>query len=200
MDLEVIDYLKGISWGLEGTLILYFALYINNAYYRLVYNVRDLSEDPTNERERERKDLEADTLRNEAYAQDILGNTEVDIELFQNGASPDRNRRNVNLTNQINASMNSARNNQETNVPQNLITHFANNDQRFNIMNINTENEDPFVSYEIDENLNSNPANLDRQLTAREGDGMQNGFMLDNSAHNLLNNTPDKKPYTKYVS
>jgi hypothetical protein len=158
-------------------------------YFRLVYNVRDLSDDSTNERERELKDTEINAHENQ-YAQDILGNTEVDLELNHNGASTARIQINANLTEQINGSMNSVRNNQETNEPQNLITHFANNEMRFNRINMNTENEEDIYTDQIEENFNINATNIDRQATDRYG--VNNGF--------LLNTTLEKKPCDFNVS
>lgn len=183
MGSEGTNYLKETNSGLEGMQYL--------SYYRLVYNVRDLSDDSTNERERELKDTEINAHVHE-YAQDILGNTEVDLELNNNGASTARIQINNNLAEQINGSMNSARNNQDTNEPQNLITHFANNELRFNRININTENEEDLYTDQLEENFNFNATNIDRQPTEREGNGANNGL--------LFNSTFEKKPFVINVS
>lgn len=135
-----------------------------------------------------KKNNEAELLNNlqlhNGYAGEILGNTEVDVDIQGNmNSSPrQRNFQQVNVTEPLNLSQNSPRQNNETNVPQNMITSFANenNELRFNRLSLNTE--------------------LDRLPTERGNDLLNSGMFLNNSNTNLLNNTLEKKNFNIPVS
>lgn len=138
-----------------------------------------MSSDPNNEREKDKN--EAEILNNlqlpNRYAAEMLGNTEVDVDIQGNMNSSPRQRVNqqLNMTEPLNLSQNSPRPNNDTNVPQNMITSFANenNEMRFNRLSLNTE--------------------LDRLPTERGNELLNSGMFLNNSNTNLLNNTLEKK-------
>ncbi|CAI2376075.1 unnamed protein product [Moneuplotes crassus] len=171
---------------------------------RLVYNVRDTSIDPTNERDMEKKqNFEGNQIiANNAYGQEILGNTEVDLELYQvNGERAAQIVQNVDQPRleALEDSVNSPRLiNHETEIPQNLVTSIANNELRLANMRINTDNNDEIASFNGTNNININ--NYFENLSTERGNDLMNsnsfaqnaGFINDSQTH-LLNDSLDQK-------
>jgi hypothetical protein len=163
----------------------------------LVYNIRDISNDPSNERDRERKEKE--TQMNESkvlgYDNEILGNTEVE-GIGQNNprfASPRLNELIQNPTqNDIQnvTQVQSIRPNQETGAPNNEMSTFINNleAQINNIQQLNTENNENNDSQNL--MLTSRDNNYERMATERATDLLNSGIPLNGS--NIFPNTLEK--------
>jgi len=170
-----------------------------------VYNIRDISTDPDNERARDQREkelLKQHQYVNE-YGQDILGNTEVEIEINNRaGLSPNR-RSHINPINteNLNSSVESDRPHQDTNVPQNLVTTFANvnNELRLNRLQFNTENTESLYMDPVSDSVAAPNVMFDRFPGDRDN-GLNSTQLLNSSHQHLLNQTLDKKQSYPNVS
>lgn len=172
--------------------------------YRLVYNIRDLSTDPSNERDAHNKSIirENQIQVNNPYAQDILGNTEIELELHQvqaDRAAQFAQNLNQNREGLLEESVNSPRLvHHDTEVPQNLVTSVANHELRSHRLQLNTENQEDLEGLNGQDNANIN--NYFENLSTERGNDLMNnvsfannnGFM-NNSNSYLLNNSLDQK-------
>lgn len=141
------------------------------------------------------KELLANPQYVNEYAQDILGNTEVELELNGRAASSPRPRNNnLAVTENLNMSMNSPRPNNETSVPQNEVTSIVNasNNFRLNRMQLNTEGVDSYYADPLNDNYNSNGL-FERLSTERGNEFLNSALLLNNSNANLLNQSLEKK-------
>jgi hypothetical protein len=193
--------IKSDSEGKAQKIILNFY----HIHYRLVYNIRDISTDPDNERARDQREkelLKQHQYVNE-YGQDILGNTEVEIEINNRaGLSPNR-RSHINPINteNLNSSVESDRPHQDTNVPQNLVTTFANvnNELRLNRLQFNTENTESLYMDPVSDSVAAPNVMFDR-FTGDRDNGLNSTQLLNSSHQHLLNQTLDKKQSYPNVS
>lgn len=174
-------------------------------FIRLVYNVRDLSTDPKNERDSQKEEVveESRLQVNNPYGQDILGNTEVDLELQQiqgDRSLPRLPNLSMNRPEGLEESVNSPRLvNHDTEVPQHLVTSVGNNEFRQNPLQLVTENNENSVGDPGPDSVNINNY-FDNLSTERGNDMMNNGIYMNNSNSNLLNNSVDKKGQRNNVS
>ena len=127
------------------------------------------------------------------YGNDILGNTEVDVDINSrvnpsprqpNGVNP-----NINDTEYNNLSNNSPRPNQDTNMSQNVVTSIVNVNHASYITrpNLGTENIDSYYNDPLNERYNANILN-EQQSTERENDLVSSNLIQQPSVNNLFEN------------
>lgn len=136
------------------------------------------------------------------YAQDILGNTEVELDLHGRAASSHiHGNNNLAVTENLNMSLNSPRPNNETGIPQNEVTSMVNASGhiRLNRLQLNTEGLDSYYGDPLNENYNSNGL-FDRLSTERGNEFLNSALLLNNSNANLLNQSLEKKHADRSVS
>lgn len=148
-------------------------------------------------------ELRRNTVNQNNYAQDILGNTEVDVDINntqRNSLAMRVQQLNSNFIEPQNDSVNSPHLvHNDTEVPQNLITSVANNELRMSrILNNNESHEVSMVENEQD-NLQFHNY-FENLPTERENDLMNNASLMNNSQLMLINNNLDKGPQTTIVS